>query len=305
MTANTRVAILALLPFAWACGGGSFDVDSDGENDTNIEADTDTDADADSDTDVDTDTDTDTDTDPNPSTGVVTIDDCTESCSDWCLVHPDAGSECVTECHPDRQTTNGLCCPLGTEAVDNTCPMPDLWVSEDRLTGSLFQEERNFNTQSCELLEGCVNGTGSRKLLRFDTTTPNTGVGDMHFGDPGSASDLFVWSPCHSHYHFDTYAYYDLRDADNNIVATGHKQAFCLMDFEPWTEGGRGEYGCGYQGIAAGWADTYSAYLDCQWVDVTDVPPGDYLLTVRVNYERFVAESDYDNNSVQVPVTVE
>lgn len=288
---------LSLGLMAPACGGGSFDVDDSGD-----EADTDTDTDADADTDTDTDSDTDTDTDPGV---ILTIADCTETCADWCIPHPALGSTCVDTCHDERQAADGLCCPLGSEAINGTCPLPDLWVDEGRLTGSLEQATKNITSDSCELLEGCVHGTGQRKLLRFDTTTPNTGVGDLHFGTPSTASDLFVYSQCHGHYHFDSYAAYDLRDDNNNIVATGHKQAFCLMDFEPWTAGGRGDYTCGYQGISTGWADTYSSYLDCQFVDVTDVTPGDYKLTIRVNTESYVAESDYSNNNLSVDVTVE
>lgn len=310
MRNQPKIALLLSLGLALvlpACGGGSFDVDDDGTEDTGTtETDTDTDADADSDADSDTDSDSDADTDTDTDADtVITIADCDASCDAWCEVHPEFGSECVTTCHPDRQTSTGLCCPLGSQAVNDTCPLPDLWVAEDRLTNSVSQETRNFNSSSCELLEGCINDSGSRKLLRFDTTTPNTGIGNLHFGEPGEASDLFVWSSCHNHYHFDTYAAYDLRDANGNIVATGHKQAFCLMDFEPWGATGRGTYDCGYQGISADWADTYSAYLDCQWVDVTDVPPGEYLLTIRVNHERQVAEGDYTNNNTSVPVTVQ
>ena len=40
---------------------------------------------------------------------------------------------------------------------------------------------------------------------------------------------------------------------------------------------------CSDQGIQAGWADVYGAHLDCQWIDVTDVPAGIYTLEIEVN----------------------
>jgi hypothetical protein len=290
---------LSLLP---ACGGGSFDLTEDetGETDT----DTDADADADADADVDSDMDADTDTDVEPGFGVITEDDIDITCPTWTVVHPETGSQCVETCHRDRQTSVGLCCPLGTQAVGDTCPMPDLWVNPPTLTNSLELENQNFNSSSCEIEEGCVNGTGTRRLLRFSTETPNTGVGDMHFGRPADASDLFEWSECHGHYHFQTYASYDLTDGDGNSVATGQKQAFCLMDFNPFDTTERAKYSCSNQGIQAGWADTYGSYLSCQWIDVTGVPAGDYTLTIHVNYDRHVAESDYSNNELSVPVTI-
>jgi len=56
------------------------------------------------------------------------------------------------------------------------------------------------------------------------------------------------------------------------VELTGHKQAFCLRDTTQMVSGVAGKYHCGNQGISAGWADTYGAELDCQWLDVTAVP---------------------------------
>ena len=38
-------------------------------------------------------------------------------------------------------------------------------------------------------------------------------------------------------------------------------------------------------GISAGCGDIYSSGLSCQWIDVTDVPDGQYRLVVRVNWD--------------------
>jgi hypothetical protein len=39
-------------------------------------------------------------------------------------------------------------------------------------------------------------------------------------------------------------------------------------------------------------------------VDITDVPPGDYLLRITINPDRTIAESNYDNNVAEIPVSV-
>jgi hypothetical protein len=111
------------------------------------------------------------------------------------------------------------------------------------------------------------------------------------------------------HYHFDNYAAYELRD-DSGPVATGHKQAFCLLDLYGWAWGGNGTYDCGNQGISRGFADIYDSSLPCQWIDVTDVPPGDYTLRISLNNPpngsntRFINERNYDNNIAEVPFTI-
>ena len=58
-------------------------------------------------------------------------------------------------------------------------------------------------------------------------------------------------------------------------------------------------------GISAGCADIYSSSLACQWIDVTDLPDGNYTLVVVVNWDRDPdlfgrEEVSYENNWDQV-----
>ena len=126
-------------------------------------------------------------------------------------------------------------------------------------------------------------------------------------GNP-SSSNTFEYSSCHDHYHFRDYADYRLLDMSGNIVARGHKQAFCLVDL--WKPPGlRGDADpqflhCGFQGISAGWADVYHRGLDCQWIDITGVPSGRYVLEVVVNPARVIEEHNYANNVARSEVVV-
>jgi len=183
--------------------------------------------------------------------------------------------------------------------------LPNLFVDATALADSLVRRTQRFKSSSCAVQEACVDGTGKRTLLRFDTLIVNDGAADLVLGAPGSNPTLFEFSPCHGHYHLASFADYELVTLDGLQVVRGHKQAFCLLDsikLDPLA--GPRTYSCGFQGISAGWADLYSSSLDCQWIDVTGVVPGDYLLRVRVDPLDLFAESDETDNVTEVPVTI-
>jgi hypothetical protein len=203
-----------------------------------------------------------------------------------------------------------MCCRTGLSgtcrAATTACPLPDLTVSVDKARSSLASVFETFGANHCALQEQCVDGTGVRRLLRFDTVTSNIGEADVTLGAP-TAADGFEFAQCHNHFHFEGYARYELLDATGRQVSAGHKQAFCLRDDTavglpgaPTTE----RYNCDFQGIQRGWSDTYGANLDCQWVDITAVAPGDYVLRISINPDRILPESNYNNNVAEVPVTV-
>lgn len=235
----------------------------------------------------------------HPSDGIECDGDWSDRCTPAC-----AASEC---CSPQH----GRFACVARDA-EGQCPAADLFVDDERITGEYYVEYRTFPEGDCAIVEGCVGGPGLRRLLRFDTWTPNQGDADMHLGSPTDAltSSHFEYSACHGHYHFNSYAEYELRRSDGSVAATGHKQAFCLLDFYEWPRGRareageRERYTCGFQGIQRGWQDVYDSSLDCQWVDVTDVPEGDYELHIAINTEHILLESNYDNNEVTVPVTI-
>src|SRR6266571_4710500 len=78
-----------------------------------------------------------------------------------------------------------------------------------------------FASNDCTVLEGCVPA-GTRRLLAFDTQTRNIGAADLILGNPATNS-LFVFDPCHNHYHYIGFAEYRLRDTNSNLVVKGRK----------------------------------------------------------------------------------
>ena len=42
-------------------------------------------------------------------------------------------------------------------------------------------------------------------------------------------------------------------------------------------------FNCDFQGITSGWGDWYYKQLDGQWIDITGVPEGDYIVRMEIN----------------------
>ncbi|XP_056407977.1 protein-lysine 6-oxidase-like isoform X2 [Hyla sarda] len=148
-----------------------------------------------------------------------------------------------------------------------------------------------------------ISEISTRVLLRFPQRVKNRGTADFL---PVKPRHTWEWHSCHQHYHsMDSFSHYDLLDsATNRKVAEGHKASFCLEDTS-CDLGVRRRYACTAhtQGLSPGCYDTYHANIDCQWIDITDVSPGKYILKVSVNPNFLVLESDFSNNAVRCDLT--
>lgn len=180
--------------------------------------------------------------------------------------------------------------------------LPDLIFHAGAMNPRITTE--SFSANACEIQEGTITA-GTHKLLRFSTETRNIGTGDLVLGNP-STNPSFNWGSCHGHYHFNSFAQYRLLDANGQLVRTGHKVGFCLMDISRHNSGANPSprYTCSNQGIQAGWADVYSSQLSGQWIVVTGLPAGNYILEVVVDPMGLIAESDETNNITRVNVTI-
>lgn len=195
----------------------------------------------------------------------------------------------------------------GDEDGGPKLPNIDMQIVADRIASTLLVETITVEADSCALVEGCIEAPGLRRVLRFESATPNVGEGELYVGRPEDDPDAFEYAACHEHFHFKGFAEYRLLDGEGAVVREGHKQAFALIDYEAMSLDAvpaKFPTHTGEQGISPGWLDVYDAYLDCQWVDITELAPGDYQLEIEVNPERVFEESDYDDNLIRIPVTV-
>ena len=135
-----------------------------------------------------------------------------------------------------------------------------------------------------------------RKLLRFDILAWNFGLADFR---PVTYRRDWEYHTCHRHYHsMEEFAHYNLYYYGTTAKAReGHKASFCLED-SMCVSGANPRYSCrsNVQAISVNCGDLYGQHLDCQWVDITGLRYGEYLLQVSLNPLKLGSESDFGNN---------
>jgi Lysyl oxidase len=135
----------------------------------------------------------------------------------------------------------------------------------------------------------------------------------------GAGRLRYVVSPDHRHWHLLGFDRYELRRAGRRVAAVrDRKTGFCLGDRyavtgrhhletappEPvhTSRCGLGEPGLiGIQeGISVGYGDNYQANLEGQFLPLTGLRSGRYVLVHRVNADRRLRELDYRNNAASL-----
>lgn len=189
------------------------------------------------------------------------------------------------------------------------------------------------------VVNGCLPDetarNGALRCLRFETAAANTGKGPLevayrveppatnayqviHKADGTTTARFAVASefhPTHAHFHFEDFyvtrlwRYAGGRKAGSKPVTSGRKSGFCPED-----SGGGGRYSCltDYRmgpsgpeqvvGISAGSYDTYRVHLPDQYVEITDVPDGRYVLEIELDPDDNVAESNERDNEVCIVI---
>jgi hypothetical protein len=140
---------------------------------------------------------------------------------------------------------------------------------------------------------------------------------------PLRAKLRFIVSETHRHWHLLGFERYELRSEAGRVLGRDHKTGFCLGDRydahvsrrlpgEPrravWTqECGRDQTGRLriLEGLSPGFGDDYVPLLEGQYIDVTGLAPGRYLLVHRVNADHDIREESYANNAASVLLDLE
>ena len=138
----------------------------------------------------------------------------------------------------------------------------------------------------------------------------------------------WTFHAAHNHYHYEAFAISRLWRAGRSgaiagprPVAAGRKVGFCITDIEidAWARKGDGprtytfpqclipvdqDARAAYlvQGITPGWADVYDWFLPDQFIEVTGVPDGVYVLQTIADPDNRIREADERNNCTSVLV---
>ena len=126
----------------------------------------------------------------------------------------------------------------------------------------------------------------------------------------------YVVHPDHRHWHLLGFEEYEIRSGDGRrLVGTDRKTGFCLGDRLPAPNAqavpnftpvplqgdtcGLGQPGLMglFAGISPGWADRYAAHLEGQYIDITGLESGQFVLVQFVNVLGRIAETRYENNA--------
>jgi hypothetical protein len=213
-------------------------------------------------------------------------------------------------------------------------PVPANSNCHDSEIASGAQDCLRFDQNLANIGEGALD-------IRFEKpsgTTPSDGqqfpVKQRIYKSDGSYTDVAAgsveWHAIHEHYHFEGFAQSKLwaTDVSGNRtgtlpVSTGDKVSFCIADtninpaywgIKPFsaqtypaptcltpygTSGGNDLF---KQGMSAGWTDEYNWFLPGQYVEVTGVPNGDYILDTTVDPTGRLQEASKTNNCGSVRV---
>lgn len=133
-----------------------------------------------------------------------------------------------------------------------------------------------------------------------------------HKDEPSSAEMFYVNADGHHHWHLQHVAKYSLWNSEKTVeVAPAEKVGFCLEDSEhvepskgpsspvysdnvppgrDFCQQFRPNATSVYEGISPGWRDAYTSNLGFQWVNASNVLPGEYWLREEVNPEKVIQE---------------
>jgi Ca-dependent carbohydrate-binding module xylan-binding/Lysyl oxidase len=205
--------------------------------------------------------------------------------------------------------------------------LPDL-VQQPPLQISVTQSSASFRLG----FNSAVENHGAGPLVvnghRASTATANMTADQVVNRSDGSTQtfpaigSMIFYAP-HNHWHYLNFDRYELRSTSGTLVAPDQKAGFCLGDrYTPNSNGTRNENpspgpytfnNCApgntaalslQEGISVGYGDEYEPQLEGQYIDVTGVSPGTYVVVHRTNSDGALQESNSSNDAASALVSL-
>jgi len=204
------------------------------------------------------------------------------------------------------------------EVVEKKILLPDLVITDPVDVGIRYEEGKKnlrFETSFANIgdVELLVRGDENiEKQVIVGKQSIITSTGEKRDEVIGE----FIFHPIHEHWHIDGFARYQLwtveGDQEKELVVSQDKVSFCLFDYKEYDlsivnasqEKIYKDCDPDIQGVSVGWMDTYLSYFDGQYIDISDLDDGIYILKTIVNAERNILESNYENNESKLLIKI-
>lgn len=211
---------------------------------------------------------------------------------------------------PTAGSASGMAQPSGLP--DLISDPPFIWFNKN-------VELADGETARVMAFDGYIHNIGTGSLQVTGNPQVEDGMRQQVFNgdtweDVGPATVRFETDDGHNHFHLIAASEYQLWNEDRStVIGNAQKVGFCLIDTEQIEEIHDAFYTiedsnyCGVDspdateltmGISPGWRDTYEATITLQWVDISNVRPGQYWITSVVDPNNEIQESNEDNNDI-------
>jgi len=164
---------------------------------------------------------------------------------------------------------------------------PDLTIDPQTFVARMEIVDHLFDETGCEVKDGAVHASGNRRIVRFETVILNSGDGDLVVGDRNDPNNQYAQSfaiaPCGGDSYIKDFSRYELLSLDRTVVLAEQKSGVYMQDSFKVNGGKSKSFDSASQGITSGWADSYNKQLTGQWIDITGVPEGDYIVRATIN----------------------
>jgi putative cell wall-binding protein len=204
------------------------------------------------------------------------------------------------------------------EAVAATDRLPDLrmwWLSDFRTETVGGERRLRFTTNMTNEGAGPLEVRGSRGSLAESHLRTQQLIHDDAGGSRlvDNRALMEYAADGHDHWHIQGVMLYQMWSADGQ-VRRGHKVGFCFLDSRRMIGSLPAAYGghlCGNQGslsnrmgLTVGWGDEYPWNFTFQWIEISALPPGDYIVQARADEQNWYVESNESNNCAWAQVRI-